>query len=93
VVTDTSRTLTATAVGAVVGGLAGFLFFTARGRDLRARIEPALDELANELSQFRGTALKAAAVASDGWKLLSDALAGESWGGRHTVQPRQTSPF
>ena len=91
--TDTSRTLTATSVGAIIGGLAGFLFFTSRGRALRAQIDPALEQFISELNQVRGTAMKAAAAASDGWKLLNDALADGTSSSRHVTQPRQTSPF
>ena len=35
--------------------LAGYLFFTDRGRALRRQIEPALEDFARELSSFRGT--------------------------------------
>jgi len=57
-------------------------------------MEPALDDLARELNSFRGTLQRAAGVASEGWKLLNDAL-GE---GGHQQPPRypgshQTSPF
>jgi hypothetical protein len=73
--------------------MAGYLFFTDRGRELRRQIEPALDDIARELNSFRGTVQRAAGVASEGWKLLNDAL-GEGgqppprYSGSH-----QTSPF
>jgi hypothetical protein len=66
---------------------------TERGRELWARIDPALDDLASEIHQLRGTALKAGAVANDGWRLLNEALSDKSAGPRHVSQPRQTSPF
>jgi hypothetical protein len=89
------KVVTATLVGAVIGGLAGYLFFTDRGRELRRQIEPALDDIARELNSFRGTVQRAAGVASESWKLLNDAL-GE--GGPQAQAPRypgghQTSPF
>jgi gas vesicle protein len=90
---DNSRALAATLVGAVIGGVAGYLFFTDHGRRMRRQIEPALDDFARELMSFRATVQKAAGVASEGWKLLNDAL-GE--GGQHAPRyagPHQTSPF
>jgi gas vesicle protein len=88
---NNSRELTATLVGAVIGGIAGYLFFTDRGRSMRRQIEPALDDFTRELMSFRTTIQKAGGVASEGWKLLNDAL------GENTAAPkfpgRQTSPF
>lgn len=88
---NNSRELAATLVGAVIGGVAGYLFFTDRGRSVRRQIEPALDDFAHELMSFRTTVQKATGVASEGWKLLNDAL------GDTAAAPkfpgRQTSPF
>ena len=87
------KVVTATLVGAVIGGLAGYLFFTDRGRELRRQIEPALDDIARELNSFRGTVQRAAGVASEGWKLLNDTL-GDT--GQHAPRypgGHQTSPF
>ena len=58
---DNSRAIAATLVGAVVGGVAGYLFFTDHGRSIRRQIEPALDDFARELMSFRATVQKAAA--------------------------------
>jgi len=88
---NNSRELAATLVGAAIGGIAGYLFFTERGRSVRRQIEPALEDLARELSSFRTTVQKASGVASEGWKLLNEAL------GEGAPPPkfpgRQTSPF
>jgi gas vesicle protein len=84
--------MAATIVGAVVGGMAGYLFFTEHGRSLRRQIEPALDDFANELMSFRATIRKAAGVATDGWKLLNDAL-GEGVQQAPRYPGGQTSPF
>jgi len=88
---NNSREMTATVVGAVIGGLAGYLFFTDRGRSIRRQIEPALEDFSRELMSFRSTVQKAGGVASEGWKLLNDAL-GES-GPAPRFPGRQTSPF
>jgi gas vesicle protein len=88
-----NRALAATLAGAVIGGAAGYLFFTERGRSLRRQIEPALEDIARELISFRSTVQKAAGVANEGWKLLNEAL------GEPGPQPprypgtHQTSPF
>jgi len=88
---DNSRALAATLVGAVVGGVAGYLFFTDHGRSIRRQIEPALEDFTHELMSFRNTVQKASGVASEGWKLLNDAL-GEA-GSAPKYPGRQTSPF
>jgi gas vesicle protein len=89
-----SREVAATIVGAVIGGVAGYLFFTDRGRQVRRQIEPALDDFARELMSFRATVQKAAGVANEGWKLLNDALGegGQQQPPRY-AGPHQTSPF
>jgi gas vesicle protein len=88
------RAVIATVVGAVIGGAVGYLFFTEQGRQLRRQLEPALDDIARELNSFRGTVQRAAGVASEGWKLLNDALGGEV-GAQSPRYPsaHQSSPF
>jgi len=88
---NNSRELAATLVGAVIGGIAGYLFFTDRGRSFRRQIEPALEDFSRELISFRTTVQKATGVASEGWKLVNDAL-GET-GPAPRFPGRQTSPF
>jgi len=68
------------------------MFFTEHGRRWRTQIEPALEDIAAELSNFRGTVGKAAGVASEGWKLLNEAFGEASQGGRYS-NPHQSSPF
>jgi gas vesicle protein len=87
------KAVIATVVGAVIGGAAGFLFFTEQGRQWRRQLEPALDDIARELNSFRGTVQRAAGVASEGWKLLTDALGeGEAQSPRYP-SAHQSSPF
>jgi gas vesicle protein len=90
-VSDNSRALAAALVGAVLGGMAGYLFFTPHGRSLRRQFEPAIDDISRELSQLRGTINKAAGVASESWKLLNEAL-GETGSPRYPTS-HQKSPF
>jgi gas vesicle protein len=89
---DNSRVMAATVVGAVIGGIAGYLFFTDHGRSIRRQLEPALEDFSRELMSFRATVQKAAGAASEGWKVLNDALGD---GGRTPRYPatHQTSPF
>jgi hypothetical protein len=65
--------LTAVLGGAVLGGLAGYLFFTDRGRQMLQRVEPAIEDFARELNTFRSTIQRAVDVASDSWGALNDA--------------------
>jgi hypothetical protein len=58
----------------VLGGFAGYLFFSEEGRRMRRSFEPMLDDLARELGSFRGTVQRAVAVANEGWKLLTEAI-------------------
>lgn len=88
-----SRAVAATLVGAVIGGVTGYLFFTEQGRAMRRQLEPTLDDFARELMSFRSTVQKAAGVASEGWKLLNDALGEGTLPPPRYAGPRQTSPF
>jgi gas vesicle protein len=87
-----SRAMWATLVGAAIGGFTGYLLFTDEGRELRRKLEPALDDFTHELHSFRHTVERAAGVASEGWKLLNEAL-GENAPPMRYSGPRQTSPF
>jgi gas vesicle protein len=89
---NNSRAMAATVVGAVVGGVAGYLFFTEQGRSVRRQLEPALEDFARELMSFRATIQKAAGVANEGWKLLNDTL-GEGGAPPRYPGAHQTSPF
>jgi gas vesicle protein len=89
-VDENSRAITASLLGAVIGAVAGYLFFTTQGRALRRQLEPALEDIARELSSFRSTVLKAGEVADQGRRLLNDALSDTR---PRYPSPHQTSPF
>jgi hypothetical protein len=92
-VTEKTQVLVVSCIGAVAGAAAAYISFTRPGRQIRASLEPALEDFARELNHFRGTVTKAAGVAGEGWKLLNDALGeGDSPASRFPT-PRQTSPF
>jgi len=59
-------------VGAVVGAAASYLFFTGRGRELRDRIQPAIDDLQREFGRFQGTIEQVGRMASEGARALHE---------------------
>jgi hypothetical protein len=91
-VNDNSRAVAATIVGAAIGGLAGYVLFTERGRAFRRQLDPAIENFVRELSSFRLTVEKAAGAASEGWKLLNEAMDSGSQRSRYPAV-HQTSPF
>jgi hypothetical protein len=72
--TDQSRAITASVVGAVIGGLAGYILFTDRGRLLRQRLEAALDDFSREIGNLEGTMQKAALTANEGWRVVTSSV-------------------
>ena len=79
---ERSRVLVTTCLGAVAGGVCGWLYMTESGRRLRDQIEPKLDDLMRELTRVRGTVEKARSVATEGWRSLSDVAGGGTPQGR-----------
>ena len=88
-----SRTVATTVAGAVIGALAGYIFFTERGRAIRYSIEPALEDLRRELVQFRSTIQNIAGVANEGWEMLNDTIGAVGQQSRRMPSAHQTSPF
>jgi len=80
-VDERSRVLTATLLGAVAGGVWGWLYLTEQGRRLRSQIDPKLDDFMRELQNMRGTVEKAKSAANESWRSLND-VAGASAPGR-----------
>lgn len=71
-VDERARVLTATFLGAVIGGVWGWLYMTEGGRRVRTQIEPRLDAFINEVAQLRGTVAKARTAANEGWRSLNE---------------------
>ena len=59
-------------LGAVVGAAAGYLFLTSRGRTLRDRIEPAIEELQREFKRFQGTIEQVGRMAGEGARVVQE---------------------
>jgi len=73
--------------GAVVGGAAGYLFFTDRGRRVRERMEPFVEDLRHEFTRFKGTVMKVSDMAAEGMRVVDEfqaARAQGSFGGSRT---------
>ena len=49
---DRSRVLMSACLGALVGGVAGYLFLTEDGARVRERLEPGMDEVLRELKRL-----------------------------------------
>jgi hypothetical protein len=82
IVNERSRVLMATCLGAVVGGVWGWLYLTEQGRRIRDQIEPKLDDFINEISRVRGTVDKARSAANEGWRSLNEMATGTPGGDR-----------
>jgi gas vesicle protein len=59
-------------VGALVGAAAAYLFFTDRGRDLRNRMEPLVDDLRQEFNRFQRTFEKVGDMANEGLRVVNE---------------------
>ena len=71
-------------IGAALGGFAGFLLLTERGRRLRDELEPTVDEMYRSALAVRETIERARAAAADGWRGAGEADA--ALGGAHGEQ-------
>jgi hypothetical protein len=69
------------------------MLFTDRGRDLRRRLEPAIEDFAHELVQLRGTVNRAMGVAQEGWSVLNAAMGERGAGGGRYPAHNQSTPF
>ncbi len=75
---ERSKVLMSALLGAVAGGVYGWLYMTENGRRMRDQIEPKLDDFVNELTRVRGTVEKAKSAANEGWRSLSEVAAGSA---------------
>ena len=75
---ERSKVLMATLLGAVAGGVYGWLYMTEQGRRVRDQIEPKLDDFMGELTRLRGTVEKARSAANEGWRSLNEVTGGQT---------------
>jgi gas vesicle protein len=71
-VTDRTAICSGAMVGALVGAAVSYLFFTDRGRTVRDRMEPAIDDLMREFQKFRRTIEKVGDMANDGVRAFNE---------------------
>jgi len=84
-VEDRARVLMSACLGALIGGVAGYLFLTDDGRRLRARLEPGMDDLLREMRHLRSAAEKARMAAAEGVMTFSEL--------RRSVAPKAETPW
>ena len=65
-------------MGSLIGAFAGYLFFTERGRVLRDRMEPMVDDLREEFLKFQRTFEKVGDMANEGMRVVSEFNAARS---------------
>jgi gas vesicle protein len=65
-VDERTRVLMSACLGALIGGVAGYLFLTEDGRRVRERLEPGMDDLLREMQHLRSAAEKATLAATEG---------------------------
>ena len=70
--TDANRVCWASAIGAVVGGMWGYLYLTEGGRRFRMQLEPKIDDFLGEIHRMQGTVHKAREAAGEGWASLQE---------------------
>jgi gas vesicle protein len=71
-VNEQSRVVASAMVGAVIGAAVGYLFFTDRGRSIRDRMEPKMDDLRQEFGRFQRTLEKVGEMASEGMRVVQE---------------------
>lgn len=70
--TDSNRVAWASAMGALVGGVWGYLYLTESGRRFRVQLEPRIDDFLNELHRMQGTVHKAREAAGESWASIQE---------------------
>jgi gas vesicle protein len=65
---DRSAILIGALAGALIGGAAGYLYFTESGRRVREEFEPRMNDVIAELQRARLAAARAVNAAGEGWQ-------------------------
>ena len=69
---EQSRLISGAVIGAAIGVAATYLFFTERGRVVRDRFEPAVDDLRREFARFQKTVEKLGMMANEGMRAYNE---------------------
>ena len=75
---ERTAVMTGAIVGALTGACAAYLFFTDRGREVRDRFEPMVDDLRREFARFQKTLEKVGDMANDGMRVVQEFNAARS---------------
>jgi hypothetical protein len=59
-------------IGAIAGGIVGYLYLTEDGRRVRSHLEPGMDDLVGEVRRLRGAMDSARVAAREGWGAIQD---------------------
>ena len=85
---EQSQVMAGAIVGALVGAAASYLFFTDRGRELRDKLEPAINDLQREFTRFRGTIEQFSHLANDGMRVVEEFRTARGGNGTSFTTPR-----
>jgi gas vesicle protein len=73
-VDDRGRIAIAIGIGALVGGVAGYLLLTERGRQMRDELEPRLNEVLGEVDRLRSTFESTRSAVAEGWRSFNQLM-------------------
>jgi len=71
-VTDRTKIMVSALVGAVGGAVAGYLFLTKPGEQLREQLGPGLEDVIARLQDLQASVQHARGVADQSWSALRD---------------------
>jgi gas vesicle protein len=73
-VDDRGRIAMAIGLGALVGGVAGYLLFTERGKQMRDELEPRLNDVMGEIDRLRQTFESTRTAVAEGWRSFNQLM-------------------
>jgi len=76
-VDERTKVLLATLIGAIAGGVVGYLYLTDSGERFRGRVEPQIDDFVAELRRLRRAVDKARDAADESWRTLQEVASRE----------------
>ena len=71
-VTERNKIVLSAVAGALGGAVAGYLFLTRRGEELRGQLGPGLEEALGRLQDLQASVQHARGVAEQSWNTLRD---------------------
>jgi gas vesicle protein len=71
-VTDQTKIMVAALAGALGGAVAGYLFLTKNGEELREQVGPGLEDVISRLQDLQASVQHARGVADQSWSAIRD---------------------